>query len=94
MPTNITQHLQDELSAEGAEQAKALARALIEKAKEGNASIAKLIFDRIDDRQIDNDEVLTEEEVVERVTAILDRARQRRDHKAVRKTTERNRDRT
>ena len=79
---NITEIIKEELSADGASGARELARSLIQKAREGNAAIAKLIFDRIEEHPSNDDEVLSEEEIVERVTAMLDRARKRKSQQA------------
>lgn len=78
MSINITAIIKEELFANGAAGARKLALSLIEKARGGNAAIAKLIFDRIDDQPSNDNEVLSEEEIVKRVTAMLDRARKRK----------------
>lgn len=77
----------DELNANDSEEGRLVAKTLVRLAKEGNASMLKLLYDRVEPQEPFTDEELeqlTPQQRYERVLAFLERAAARRDLPATR----------
>ena len=82
---SITQLIRDLLNKDGGRGARDLASSLIKVAANGNAAVAKVLFDRIDGPLTGDEEIadaLSDEERIARIGRLLDRARERRDRQS------------
>jgi hypothetical protein len=86
-PFPMTELVIDELEANDKEEGRAIAKQLIAEAKKGNASILKVLYDRIQPVTLlieEEDEPLTDEQRMDRVLRLFERAGARRTQPATR----------